>query len=112
VIAVGERLEELPSLAQAATAGEVSVWQARAIATAALDDEEAAGLVRIARHSTCGQLDFACRHLARSRVAGDDREAANHRARRLRTWWNAHGMLRVDGELGAEAGARAPSTGW
>jgi hypothetical protein len=105
LIAIGERLEELPSLAEAAQAGEVSVWQARAIASAAVDDDEAAGLVQIARHATCGQLETACRHLTCSRAAGDDREAAAHRARRLRTWWSSQGTLRVDGELGAEAGA-------
>jgi hypothetical protein len=105
LIAVGERLEQLPSLQHAAAAGELSVWQARAIAAAAVDDDEAAGLVQIARHATCSQLETACRHLARSRAAGDDREAAAHRARRLRTWWSGQGTLRVDGELGAEAGA-------
>jgi hypothetical protein len=105
LIEVGDRLEELPSLKVAADAGELSVWQARAIASAAVDDDEAAGLVEIARHSTCGQLETACRHLVRSRAAGDDRERAAHRARRLRMWWCAQGTLRVDGELGAEAGA-------
>jgi hypothetical protein len=102
---VGERLEELPSLQQAAAAGELSVWQARAIASAAADDDEAAGLVEIARYSTCSQLETACRHIARTRAAGDDREGAAHRARRLRTWWSGQGTLRVDGELGVEAGA-------
>ena len=105
LITVGERLEELPSLQQAADAGEVSIWQAKAIAAAAVDDDEAAGLVEIARYSTCAQLETACRHIVRSRAAGDDAEAAAHRARRLRTWWSAQGTLRVDGELGAEAGA-------
>jgi hypothetical protein len=105
LIEVGDRLGELPSLAAAAEAGEVSVWQARAIASAAVDDDEAAGLVEIARYSTCSQLETACRHIARTRAAGDDREQAAHRARRLRTWWSAQGTLRVDGELGVEAGA-------
>ena len=105
LITAGERFGELPSLERAALAGEVSVWQARAIASAAVDDAEAAGLAEIARHSTCAQLETACRHLVRCRVAGDDREAATHRARRLRTWWSTQGTLRIDGELGAEAGA-------
>jgi hypothetical protein len=59
LIAVGERFEELTSLRDAAAAGELSVWQARAIASAAVDDDEAAGLVQIARHSTCAQLETA-----------------------------------------------------
>jgi len=105
LVTVGERLGELPSLEQAATAGELSVWQARAIASAAADDSEAAGLVEIARHGTCSQLETACRHLVRCRAAGDDTDRAMHRARRLRTWWSAHGTLRLDGELDTEAGA-------
>ena len=102
---VGSRLGELPSLRAAAKDGSLSISQARAIASVARDDADAADFVKLAKNTTCNQLEAACRHARRVRRADEDADTAARRRRRLRTWWSVAGTLRLDGELDAEAGA-------
>ena len=51
-VEVGGRFGELPSLRDASKSGRLSLWQARAIASVARDDEDAAKFVELAAHTT------------------------------------------------------------
>ncbi len=98
---VARRLAELPEIAGAFAAGELSYSKVRALTRVASAELEAE-LLEVARHATAEQLERVVSGLRRA-LAGDEAELARER-RHLSLRWEAEGMLRVAGLLPAEEG--------
>ncbi len=103
-VRVARRLPEMPLVAAAFTAGELSYSQVRAITRAAPFHDEVA-LLEVALRSTTAQLERHVRALRSASSADPDVADASY-ARRCVEWFFDHdGTLRFYGRLTAEAGA-------
>jgi hypothetical protein len=103
-VALAHRLGTLPVLRHAMARGAISIDKASAVAALADADSEAE-LVDLAQETTANQL---ARLAAAARRAIDDETDdadAERRARSLKMWWDASGMLALRGRLPAEQGA-------
>jgi len=100
-------LEELPTVAGALRAGELSEPQVREVAAAAsADPSSEAELVAAARRESVPALREACRRI---RASGADQDEAYERIRRdrfLRHWTDPQGAVRLEARLTPEDGAR------
>lgn len=104
-VRIARKLGELPEIFGSFRRGELSYWQVRAIAPVATPEVEAE-LLKMARHSTAGQLQ----RLARAFKSCLDRaelELSNdrHQARSLGYHFDDDGFLQIHGRLTPDAGA-------
>ena len=107
----GRRLGQLPEVAQAASAGELSEQQAEKVTEAAASDPDSQGsLLSAAKGKSFRELDDECRKVkARSRSASEERArlAAIHEQRKFVSWTDeATGAFRFSGSATPDAGAR------
>ena len=97
LLLAGHAVRELPKVAEAFSAGEISLDKARMLAPVVLpgDDERWA---RVARESTPGQLARRCREERRSRLVADaDHERVQRAERGVRMWWDEFNMFHLSG---------------
>ena len=90
-------MRELPKIAEAFSAGEISLDKARTLAPVVLpeDDEKWA---RVAREWTPGQLARQCREERRSRLVTDaEHERVQRAERSLRMWWDEFNTFHLSG---------------
>lgn len=103
-VRVARRLTELPLVAAAFAAGELSYSQVRAITRASPSEDEAA-LLAVAQRSTTAQLERHVRAL-RSAASADPAVARDAHQRRCLEWfYGEDGSLRFYGRLAADTGA-------
>lgn len=102
----GRRLDELPSTRDAFVSGALSGQQAHDITTAASADPAAEpALLDAASKDTVDSLRRQCREVVAAASSDLDEDQRRHRSRYLRLW-PADGMIRVEGRLTVDAGAK------
>ena len=91
VLETGERLRELPDLAEAARAGVLSATQTAAVAAVgAVAPDLVGGFLDRARETTVGQLREECARAVASRHADPDAQRRRIREQRSLRTWTAH----------------------
>ena len=103
-------LSKCPDVEEAFKKGELSVSQAKEVASAALMDPSAVGeLLGLAQSEGFENLRRRCAQVKAAQVQKADEDANQrriHRSRRLRTWTDPDGTFRLDARLTKDAGAR------
>lgn len=102
-VRVARRLRELPLVAAAFSAGELSYSQVRAITRADRSEDEA-GLLAVAVRSTVAQLERHVRQLRSAPSAGVEAAREAHGRRCLEWFFDLDGTLRFYGRLAGELG--------
>jgi hypothetical protein len=103
-VRVARRLRDLPLVAAAFAAGELSYSKVRAV-TRACDSEDERSLLEAARVLTADRLEHTIRGL-RTASSASIEEANRARDRRTLDWWWAHdGSLQLSGRLAPDDGA-------
>ncbi|HWL66564.1 MAG TPA: DUF222 domain-containing protein, partial [Actinomycetota bacterium] len=102
-VRIARALDDLPRIAEAFAAGELSYSKVKALSRVANPDNEEE-LLGIALHATASQLDgLVTRYY---RAAGDLDEANRRHRDRFVSWsYDEHGMLRIEARLDPEEGA-------
>jgi hypothetical protein len=105
---MAEQLDDLPAVAEAFRAGQLSEAQARAIAEVASDMPHAQEqLLEAAGKLSLQGLREECRQVrAAGSVDEDTRHRRVHRGRYLRSWMDKDGAVRLSVRLTADEGAR------
>lgn len=109
-IDVGEAVTDLPAVAAAFVAGDLSVDQAEEIARTVAGEAEAdradteADLLRTARTGSLRQLRDVARRRRLARLDVDALHRRQHAARYVRHWTDELGMVRLDAALPPEVG--------
>jgi hypothetical protein len=105
MLRAGHAERELPEVGEAFSAGELSLEKVRLLSTVATDEDQGAW-VRTAREASPPELARMCRESRNSeRTDAPERDRAQQAQRRLRTWYDEVGMLRISGALPSEDGA-------
>jgi Domain of unknown function (DUF222)/HNH endonuclease len=105
LVRTGLALRQLPRIAAAFAAGQLSFDKARALSHVALPEDETRWL-EVARYASGAQLSRICRAVRRALEADDPRRADDALCRRgVRHWWRDDGMLELLAVLPREDGA-------
>jgi hypothetical protein len=105
MLRAGHAERELPEVGEAFSAGELSLEKVRLLSTVATDEDQGAW-VQTAREASPPELARMCRESRNSeRTDAPERDRAQRAQRRLRTWYDEVGMLRISGALPSEDGA-------
>jgi len=95
LLRVGRALNQLPQLAAACAAGELSFDKARAVASVATPEDEAI-FVELARQLTGSQVARFCHAYRRAMLAAEPDHDLGHQERRsLQQTWREDGMVRL-----------------
>ncbi len=106
LLRAGVAARQLPAVAEAFTAGELSLDTVGMLSSVATAEDQGAW-VEVARESSPPQLARRCREAHRAAlIDAPDRARAQRAQRGLRSWWDNLGMLRLRGALPPEEGAR------
>jgi hypothetical protein len=105
LLLAGHGVRELPEVAEAFAAGEISLDKARMLAPVVLPEDDGKW-AQIARESMPGQLARKCREERRSRLITDaEHERVQRAERSLRMWFDEHSMFHLSGRFPRVDGA-------
>ena len=105
MLLAGHAACELPEIGEAFSAGELSLDKVRSISTVATAEDQGSW-VQVAREASPPELARMCRESRNSELTdAAERDRAQRAQRRLRTWNDELGMLRISGALPPEDGA-------
>ncbi len=106
LLRAGVAARQLPAVAEAFSAGELSLDTVGMLSSVATAEDQGAW-VEVARESSPPQLARRCREAHRAAlIDAPDRARAQRAQRGLRSWWDDLGMLQLRGALPPEEGAR------
>ncbi|MCC5885706.1 MAG: DUF222 domain-containing protein, partial [Gammaproteobacteria bacterium] len=104
-VRVARALEDLPSVSERLSSGEISYSKVRALTRIATPDNETE-LLQFAEKSTAADMEQLCKEYRQlEKLENPEWPAIQHRMRRLGWYWDEEGMLVIEGRLPPSEGA-------